>query len=33
MRLIWLELVLETERCKSISVAAEHLNISQSFNS
>ena len=30
MRLIWLELVLETERCKSISVAAEHLNISQS---
>ena len=30
MRLIWLELVLETERCKSISLAAEHLNISQS---
>ena len=30
MRLIWLELVLETERCKSITLAAEHLNISQS---
>lgn len=30
MRLIWLELVLETEKCRSISLAAEHLNISQS---